>query len=125
MTWNDWEKLGVGSSWREMGTRRMKDIEKASKFVKYVEEKIAEKMNSKKMIAAKSAKMAARIAKMALNSVSDSGWEPGKKPFWLKYSDYVRKADNLDFQKEIDILLSDDDSDCLDEDSDCSDESFY
>ena len=42
ITWNDWENLEVGSSWREMGTRRMADPEKSSKLVKYVEEKIAE-----------------------------------------------------------------------------------
>ena len=108
ITWNDWENLEVGSSWREMGTRRMADPEKSSKLVKYVEEKIAEMMNAKKMAAAESAAEAARIAKMALNSVSDSGWEPGKKPFWLKYSDHVRKVDSSNFQKEIDQLLSDD-----------------
>ena len=124
MTWNDWENLGVGSTWREICTRRMAELEKSSKFVKYVEEKIAEKMNA----AANSAKLAACIAKMALNSVSDSGWEPGKKPFWLKYSDHVRKVDSSDFQKEIDQLLSDDDDnyddDGLDDDSDCGDDSF-
>jgi len=124
MTLSEWEEVDIGSG-LERCARRIATPEKSSKFVKYVEEKIAEKMNA----AANSAKMAALIAKMALNSVSDSGWEPGKKPFWLKYSDYVRKVDSSDFQKEIDQLLSDDDDnyddDGLDDDSDCGDDSFY